>query len=172
MRIVVVLILSVFLASCDQLNRINVDIEAEKDVDSVGGLGSLLNTFGFDDFVSFDVSSSAEFENNDATRDNIGESYVSMFHLEVLSPDGQTLSFIDGMEVYVGDGDTRTRVAFIEDGFDTDAANFYLTVADGRDIGQYLRAESTTVEVEASGTPPDVDTRIKATIRFSIELQF
>jgi len=166
-----VLALSLVLLGCDSLRTVNVDIESETLVESGGFLGSVFTQFGFDDFVSFDVSQSAEFKNNDATRGNIGESYVTGFVLEVISPQGNTLSFIDDLEIYIGDGSTKLQVAYIDESQDTDVSRLALKVFDESDIGKYLRAEATTVEVNAKGTPPSEDTQIRATLSLSIQLQ-
>lgn len=172
MRLITLCLLSIFLMSCDSLTTISVDVESETTVDDGGLIVSTLTTLGFTEFASFDVSGSAAFKNNNATKNNIGESYVTAFTLEVMSPNGQTLDFIDEMEVYIGDGDNRTSVAYIADQTDTDVTLLYLQVEDDRDISQYLRADETVVDVDVTGRPPENDTTIKAIISFSIKLQF
>jgi hypothetical protein len=165
--------LAVFLlAGCDAIRTVNVEVVSETTVQSGGPLGGVFSGLGFSEFASFDVSNSTTFQNNNASRDNIGESYVTQFVLEVTDPDNQTLSFIDELEVYVGDGNNRTRVAYLGDDQSTDVSELRLQVYDEREIGQYLRAEETVVDVEATGSPPDEDTTIEATMGFAIELEF
>lgn len=167
------LLLLLPLTACDQTPTIFVDVVSETTVEDGGIVGESLNTTGFDNFASFDVSSSSEFKNSDAGKNNIGSSYVNGFVLNVKQPDGQTLEFIDEMRVFIGkDDDNMTEVAYIESGQDTDVTTLYLRTYDRRDIGQYLRAESTVVEVEVKGTPPEEDTVIEATMTFAINLHF
>ena len=171
MKKITMLALVFLLMACDSLTTIYVDVESETTVKK-GLLGGVLSAFGFTEFVSFDVSGSAEFENNDATRDNIGSSYLTGFTLEVVDSGDQTLSFIHGMEIFIGDGETRTRVAYIGDEQDTDVRFIYLDIVEGAEIGQYLRSEKTKISVEANGSPPSEDTTINATASFKIRLQF
>lgn len=172
MRFLMLSLMALLLSGCDGIRTIYVDVVSETTVQKVGPLGSTFSALGFGEFASFDVSSSQTFENNNANRNNIGDSYVEDFVLKVTDPDNQTLAFIDDMEVFIGDGDTRTRIAYVAEGQDTDVSELKLTVYDDREIGQYLRADETVVEVEAKGRPPEDDTTIEATMGFSIELVF
>lgn len=172
MRSLLILLTGLMLGGCDSFRTINMEVTSESTVSDGGLLGSSWTALGFGDFASFDVSSSAEFENNDATKNNIGDSYVTQFKLRVVDPDGQTLKFIESMEVFVGDGDNETRVAFLDDDQDTGVTELSLRVYDDREIGQYLRADKTKVTVKASGQPPEVDTTIEATMGFRIRLVF
>lgn len=154
MRFLMIAMALILMTGCDALRTVYVEVVSETTVQSGGPLGGTFSELGFSEFASFDVSSSQTFQNNDANRDNIGDSYVTQFALEVTDPDGQTLSFIDGMEVFIGDGNTRTRVAYLGDDQNTDVRVLQLQVHDDREIGQYLRADETVVDVEAKGTPP------------------
>lgn len=159
------------LTACEAARTVNVDVTSQTELEG-NPLGNAITSFVFADFASFDVSSSATFENNDATKANIGESFVTGFVLKVKTPDDQTLSFMDNMEVYIGDGNTRTRVAYIADTQNTDVMTLELQVYDEREIGQYLRAEETVVDIEVNASPPNRDTTIEATMSFEILLQF
>jgi hypothetical protein len=97
---------------------------------------------------------------------------LSLTGYQLPDPSEQTLSFIDGMEIFIGDGNSKTRVAFLEKDQNTDVSELRLQVYTDREIGQYLRAEETVVDVEAKGSPPDEDTMIEATMGFSIQLVF
>ncbi len=170
MRLLMFGLVVMVMAGCDAIRTVYVEVVSETTVESAGPLGGALSELGFSQFASFDVSKSQTFQNNNANRNNIGDSYVTQFSLKVTDPDNQTLSFIDGMEVYIGDGNTRTRVAYLGDGQSTDVSELTLQVHDDREIGQYLRAEETVVD--ASGSPPEEDTTIEAVIGFSIQLEF
>lgn len=172
MRLLMFGLVVLVMAGCDAIRTVYVEVVSETTVDSAGPLGGTFTELGFNQFASFDVSNSQTFQNNDANRDNIGDSYVTHFSLKVTDPDDQTLSFIEDMEVYIGDGNTRTRVAYLGDGQNTDVRELSLQVHDDREIGQYLRAEETVVDVEASGRPPEEDTTLEAVMGFSIQLQF
>ncbi|MFC3701203.1 hypothetical protein ACFOND_06060 [Reinekea marina] len=172
MKNIAAIALMFFLSSCDSLTTVIVDVESETTVQK----SSLFNTFtalGFENFVSFDVSSSQEFENNNASKNNIGESYLTGFTLEVTDPDGQTLEFISSMKVYISDGesDTKIEIARIEDGTNTDVRLLYLDVFADSEIGKYLRAEKTKITVEAQGEPPQENTTIEAVATFKIKLK-
>ena len=161
------------VTACDSLRTIYVDVTSKTTVDTLPLNSTVFQPLGFDNFASFDVSSSAEFENSDASKHNIDESYVTGFVLEVTAPDDATLEFIDDLEVFIGQGDSdqRTRVAYLPDNTDTNVATLYLSVYDDRDISQYLRAESTVIEVDAKGRTPDQKTTIQATMTFAVKLQ-
>ena len=172
MKNIAAIALMFFLSACDSLTTVIVDVESETTVrGTILGLDSTI--LGFDNFVSFDVSSSQEFENNDATKNNIGESYLTGFTLEVIAPDGQTLDFIKSMNVYIsdGDGETRIEIARIEEGTNTNVKLLYLDVFGDSEIGKYLRADKTKITVEANGNSPQNDTTIEAVATFKIKLK-
>lgn len=172
MRLFMLGLVVLVVAGCDAIRTVYVEVASETTVESAGPLGGTFSELGFGQFASFDVSNSQTFQNNDASRNNIGDSYVTQFTLKVTAPDNQTLSFIDGMEVYIGDGNTRTRVAYLGDEQNTDVRELALQVHDDREIGQYLRADETVVDVEASGSPPEEDTTLEAVMGFNIQLEF
>lgn len=160
------------LTSCDVLTTFYVDVTAETTVERNALSLIDFSALGFNNFASFDVSSSSEFENEGATKNNIGESYVTGFVLEVTSPDGATMEFIDELEIFMGQGDSdqRTRVAYLPADADTIVKTLFLVAHDDRDISQYLRADSTVVEVKAKGESPQQDTTLEATMTFEIKL--
>ncbi|MCH8532126.1 MAG: hypothetical protein LAT65_14850 [Saccharospirillum sp.] len=172
MRSLLILLASLMLVGCDSFRTINVEVTSEATISGGGPLLSSLNGLGFGEFASFDISNSVEFENNDATRNNIGDSYVTEFTLKVVDPDGQTLDFIDTMQVFIGDGDIETEVAYLDGDENTDVTELSLTIVEGAEIGQYLRSDKTKVTVKASGQPPENDTTIEATMGFRIRLVF
>ncbi|MBU2863530.1 hypothetical protein KO489_06720 [Reinekea forsetii] len=172
MKNIAAIALMFFLSACDSLTTVIVDVESETTVrGTILGLDSTV--LGFDNFVSFDVSSSQEFENNNASKNNIGESYLTGFTLEVTDPDGQNLDFINSMKVYISDGDSETKIeiARIEEGTNTDVRLLYLDVFDDSEIGKYLRADKTKITVEANGNSPQKDTTIEAVATFKIKLK-
>lgn len=165
-------LVALFTLGCDQLTTVMVDVESESTVQGGSLLGNTFVTLGFDNYTSFDVSSSSEFQNNDATKNNIGESYVTAFKLEVMSPEGATLNFIEEMQIYINDADASgdgTLVASIDANTDTNVEVLYFDTYD-YEIGQYLRADSTEVTVKAKGDEPNQDTEIRATMTFKIKL--
>ena len=172
MRSLLILLASLMLVGCDSFRTINVEVTSEATISGGGPLLSSLNGLGFGEFASFDISNSVEFENNDATRNNIGDSYVTEFTLKVVDPDGQTLDFIDTMQVFIGDGDIETEVAYLDGDENTDVTELSLTIVEGAEIGQYLRSDKTRVTVKATGRPPENDTTIEATMGFRIRLVF
>lgn len=160
------------MSSCDALRTVYVDVTAETTVESSWLSLVDFQALGFDNFASFDVSNSSEFENQGAGKQHIGESYVTGFVLEVTAPDDGQLNFIDELEIYISDsdGEQRTRVAYLPADADTNTSTLYLAVHDDRDISQYLRADSTVIEFEAKGESPDQDTTIEATLTLAIKL--
>lgn len=171
MRLLMFGLVVMVMAGCDAIRTVYVEVVSETTVEGAGPLGGALPDLGFSQFASFDVSNSQTFQNNNANRNHIGDSYVTQFSLKVTDPENQTLEFIDGIEVFIGDGNTRTRVAYLGDGQSTDVRELTLQVHDDYEIGQYLRAEETVVDVEASGSPPKDNTTIEAVIGFSIQLE-
>lgn len=174
MKNIAAIALMFFLSACDSLTTVIVDVESETTVQGDPSPIKIdLGPFTFDNFVSFDVSSSQEFENNNASKNNIGESYLTGFTLEVTDPDGQTLDFINSMKVYISDGDSETKIeiARIEEGTNTDVRLLYLDVFDDSEIGKYLRADKTKITVEANGNSPRNDTTIEAVATFKIKLK-
>ena len=178
---------SVLLAGCDALDRLSkVEVTATSETEVEGNIaGQTLGVFDFGgDFVSFDITQTSAFENNNIGRNNIGESYVTRFYLEVISEENDDLAFIDGMEVYFDDDDKHddpdndsglieAQVAFIESGNEPEQEQrtLSLTLTD-QNIGQFLRNKDLYVHVDASGNPPADNVTIRAEMDVLVNVEW
>ncbi|MCH8553294.1 MAG: hypothetical protein LAT62_15250 [Natronospirillum sp.] len=155
------LVFTLLLVACNaarELTNISVTIISEEEVQGSGGLplGDLLGGFG-----SFDVTESENFQNSDATRNNLESSSLASFTLRVTDPDQQDLDFIDEMKVFIdANGEEKSLIAWYDD-FESDQREATFNRVEDVDLTDYLRAEEAEIVTETEGSPPQFDTTLE-----------
>lgn len=145
-------------AACAPTVSFDVDINTETVVESGTLVEGLLEQMRFGDLVSMDVSSTEEFQNNQAEKERVIEARLREARLLIAAPKGQTFDFIDEIAFFVGaPGQPRERVAHkvVPDGIDA----FDLEL-DDVDLAPYVRAESLSLTTDVTGRRPAQDTTV------------
>lgn len=159
---------AVFLVGCGA--TFDVEIESSSTIKS-GGLFQNLVSDTFGDFSSLDLSQSQAFKNAGVGKDDVDSVKLSSLVIEVESPEGATLEFIDDIEFYVeADGAPKKRLAFTTN-IPNDATTVTLDVED-LELAPYVTAPSMHVTTKAKAHAPKKDTTIKATLVFAVDPKF
>jgi hypothetical protein len=149
-------------ASCDgTLIVIEVDEETTTTVEPGTILEELIGDLGLDGFLDMDITASSELQNQGVEPGDISSVALTLFELEVLSPDGGDLSFLDSVELYEEAPDLpEVRVASAMDFPDGEGRVVF--DLDAVDLTDYVVSQSMTFSTEIAGHRPDETTEIRA----------
>jgi hypothetical protein len=155
-------------AACDgRLLTIPIERDADVVIEQGTLIEELVTDFGFAEFVTMDVTSFQEIENQGVAPGDITSVLLTNFELEATGPPGADLSFIESMALYVeSPGLPRVRVAHAES-FPMGEALVAFAL-DGEDLTDYVVSTSVSLVTEATGHRPDADTTVTA--RFALEI--
>ena len=84
--------------ACSSLFRIRISDESITTVEQGTLLEQFAGDMGFGEFVSMDLTSSAELANQGVEPGDISEVYMENLELEAVSPDGSDLAFISSVD--------------------------------------------------------------------------
>lgn len=155
--------------TCGTLDTFAVSESSRATIPRGNVLEQLAGDVGFGDFVKLDITESQQLQNQGVTRNQIDSVRVDALTLEVVSPEGGDLSFLDELGFFVeAPGEARRRIA--RGGpFPAGEASVSLTL-DDVDLAPYAAAESMTITTEVSGSRPDQDTTVDATIELIVDV--
>ncbi len=153
--------------ACGGAVTFDVPLEGETVIEGQGLLGGVLSSIpAFSGFSGFDLSSTQEFENNNAEKDRVTEAYVTAFSLSATAPSGASLDFMDSVSFYVEAPDlSRTLIGEVD--IPAGATSVDLELTDDN-LADYVKAETMSFTTEASGAPPEEDTTVKADVTLTI----
>jgi|APLak6261675434_1056106.scaffolds.fasta_scaffold00450_5 hypothetical protein len=135
-------------------------------------LGSVLNVFPqLGGFTNIDFDQNQDFKNNDATRERVKTMKLTGLSMRIVSPANQDFSFLETLEFAVKSGDLEQKIAF-KNGIDKLALpapnpTLNLDLVD-TDIASFVRAPSVTIISRGTGRQPPQDTRLEATVKFTV----
>lgn len=149
------------LLACDlTLTNIAVSGDTKTTVEAGSLVEDLLGDLGFSDFVSMDLTTAEELQNQNVEPGDISSAVLTDFGLEAVSgaPD---LSFIETLDLLVQtEGLPELRIAFataFPEGEPT--VDFQTT---GSDITEYLTSQAMTLMTDMTAHRPDEDTVVRA----------
>lgn len=154
------------LCTCGTLDKVDVDASAEAQIPKATLLDDLLAAVDFGGFD--DVDFSREIANQGVQEDQIDSVHLASFTLSTGGGQGQTLDFLESLEVHASAEGLPDVV--IADGSDfagkTEAA---LTVHADVELKPYVVAASMTLTVSVKGKRPSDDTTVHADITLSVD---
>ena len=163
-RFALLLLCTLLLAtsSCDgTLIIIEVDQSTVTTVEEANLLDDLVGDLGLDDFLDMDITASSELQHQGVERGDITSVVLTLFELEVLSPDGGDLSFLSSVELFVEALDLpEVGVASASD-FPVGETRVLFEL-DDVDLTDYVASRSMTLSIDISGHRQDEDTEIRA----------
>ena len=149
------------------LFTIQITREATTFVEGGTVIEALLGDFGLSDFIAMDITSAQEIVNQGVEPGDINEVRLTLFELEVSSPDEGDLSFIERLDLFVEAPNLpRVRIAW-QDTFPS-GVNRVSFNYDDVDLTDYVVSEALTLTTETSGTRPDGDHTLIA--RFTLDV--
>jgi len=164
--IVAVAVVAAAWAACNALSTIHLHEEASTTIERGTIVEELVGEVGFGDFLDMDLMQSTELRNQGVEPGDVREVFVTGLALEVTSPDGGDLSFIESLAFYVEADGMRERIAF-QDDFPVGQAVVELTV-DDVDIADFVVAESMDIVTEVTAHRPSADTEVLAKIDLAV----
>jgi len=124
-------------------------------------------------FANIDFDQNQDFKNNDATRANVKTMKLTSFTVRIVSPPEQDFRVLDSLEFAVKSGDLEQKVAFKtgigELQLPTPNPILTLDLVD-TDVAAFVRSPSMTLISRGSGHQPAQDTRLEATVKFTVGL--
>jgi hypothetical protein len=100
-------------------------------------------------------------------RKDVSDATLEQLTLEVLSPDGADLSFIDRIEVFAESDELgRVRVAYLDDV--VDGARLVELETDDVDLRSYVAAPEVSLVAVIDGAMPEVDVQVRATALLNV----
>lgn len=157
------------VVTCGSLDTFAVSESSQATIPPGGLVEQLAGDVGFGDFVKFDITDSRQLQNQGVTRDQIDSVRVDALRLEVLSPQGGDLSFLENLEFFVeAPGEERRRIAY-GGPFPQGQSTVSLEL-DDVELAPYAAAESMTITTSVEGTRPDEETTVEATIELMVDV--
>ena len=149
-----------WLAGCEPTVAFDVDVSGQTTVEGGGLLEDLLDQFSFGDLANMDISSTAEFQNNQAEKERVSEARLTKVALTITAPEGQDFDFINEITFFVtapGQPEREVATKAVPRGVRT----FELDLADV-DLAPYVRADQMSLTTAVNGRRPTEDTTIQA----------
>jgi len=159
----------VILCTCGGLDEISFTETAQATIPPGGLVETLAGDLGFDSLTRFDITESQALANEGVQRHEIDSMRLTRLGLEVLSPDGGDLSFLERLEFYVSAPELpRVRIAHAED-FPDGASQVDLAL-DSVELADYAAAPSMTIDTESSGRRPAQETRLEVSLELLVDV--
>lgn len=152
---------------CAKLTTLHIEESAQVTVERGTLLEDLLGDFGFDEFVTMDLTESEEMRNQGADPGDVKNVELIAFELEALEPAGADLSFIESMDILVQAPELEERLLASADDFPEGQAVVVFTLGEV-DLTPYVVSQSMTITTDVTAHRPDVDTLVEA--RFQVDL--
>lgn len=150
------------------LTTISIDESAQTEVPKATLAEVLLGDMGFGDFVSMDLTESSELANQGVEPGDVEDVRLTYMELEVLTPEGDDLSFLNEMRIFVeGPELDRRELAWSED-FPEGESLVVFTLEDV-DLTPYVVSQSMTFDIDVDASRPEEDTLVEA--RFGVDVR-
>jgi hypothetical protein len=168
--------LALLLLGACQLNSFDSDLTGETTVPGSDAMdaGTLSAIPPFANLTQIDFASSADFQTNEVTPEEINEAVVTAMTLQVDSPAEQDFAFLDDVSFFARAGDSTTLIAERHDvsglGLRGPNPSLQLDVT-GADLTPYVQGGPFSIEVHVNGRPPARTTRLKATATFEFRVK-
>ena len=152
---------------CSRLTTLHIEESAQTTVEEGTLLEDLLGDFGFESFVTMDLTQSEEMKNQGAEPGDVRNVELVLFELEALDPDGADLSFIESMDILVQAPGLEERLLASADDFPEGQALVAFTLGEV-DLTPYVVSQSMTITTDVTAHRPDQDTLVEA--RFQVDV--
>ena len=166
----VVLLAGGLSTACSSIDDFSVTEEATAEIPRGSLVDMLPGRLGFDEFSNIDTRASQEIANQNVSAEDIDSIRLTDLAIEVTQPaQGQDLAFLQSVQFFVeADGLDRQRIA--SGTMFPDGATSVDLVVDDVDLEPYVTAEAMTITSEATGSRPEMDTTLTATITLLIDV--
>lgn len=169
-RVASLVVAGVVLSACGPV-PFSTQLKGETVVEG-SPLGAVLAAFPqVGGFANLDFNANEDFKNNDTTRELVKTMKVTSFTLRIVSPADQDFRFLETLEFAVRSGDLEQKIAGKTgiDALPLSAPNPTLTLdLVDTELAQFVRAPSMSIISRGTGRQPAQDTRLEATVKFTV----
>jgi hypothetical protein len=151
------------------LVQFDVTEAGDAQVPACVALQCVLPQLGFAAFNNLDLSQSQQWQNNNANKNEVSSVLLTAATLDVTVPDGGDMSFLQSLQFYVDAADAGQALVAEGDSFPSGQSHVALTPYPV-ELAPYVKADAMTVTTNASGTQPQQDTTLHATLTFHVKL--
>ena len=163
-------LVALFLMTCGDLDTFEVRKKSSTTLEKRSLLEDLIGDISFGELASFDLSESSELANQGVEKNQIDAVHLTSLSLQITAPpNGQDFTFLQSIEFYVEAPGVERRLIASGADFAAGATRVDLDVEDV-DLAPYATAESMQVTTEATGSRPENDTTIEATLVLSVDV--
>ncbi|WP_394850597.1 hypothetical protein LZC95_24460 [Pendulispora brunnea] len=156
------------LATCSNLDNIDVDAQGEGTIPAATPLETLLSNFDLGAFNRIDFSQS--FKNQGASKDDVDSVRVKSFQLSIPAPPGQTFDFLQSVAFYAeSSGQPRVRIAHL-DAVPRGASSLQVSIDPGVELKPYVVAPQMSITTEATGSRPQQESTVKAEVTLDVDI--
>jgi hypothetical protein len=156
------------LASCNNIDNFDVDVDAEATIPAASIIDELLGTLSFNALESIDLTQ--ELKNQGVTKDEVDAVHLKSFSLTITAPPGQTFDFIESISFFVEtEGKPKALVAKL-DAVPTGKTTIDLTPETALDLAPYVVAPSMRMTTSVKGKRPKEQTTVAAHVVFDVDV--
>ena len=155
------------LVGCSSLLTLSIEETATTTVEGGTVLEDLLGDLGFEEFVTMDLTSSEELQNQGVEPGDISQSALTLLELSVIEPEGGDLSFLESMAVSVSSPDVPGVLVAAQDTFPVGVSTVAFDLEEV-DLTPYIVSKALSLTTEVSASRPDEDTVVEA--RFIVDV--
>lgn len=151
----------VLVLGCDvTLTEIAVSGDTKTTVEQGTIVEDLIGDLGFSDFVSMDLTTAEELQNQNVKPGDISSAVLTDFGLQAVSGSAD-LSFMESMDLLVAaESLPELRIAFATAFPEGEATVDFQTT--GSDITHYVTSQAMTLQTDVTARRPDEDTVVRA----------
>jgi len=140
---------------------------SQAEVPGGGPLGALFSELGFDGFMDMSISESEELANQGVAPGDISSAEITNFTLSVLDPEGEDLSFINSLEIWVETEGIDPVMVASQTAFPEGSSSVEFNL-EKVDIVAFVVSEKMTITTEVDGGLPAEDTTLEAVVDFAV----
>ena len=150
------------------LTTLSIDESAQTEVPKATLAEILLGDMGFGDFVSMDLTESSELANQGVEPGDVEDVRMTYMELEALTPQGDDLSFLNEMRIFVEGPELERQELAWSDDFPAGDSVVVFSLEDV-DLTPYAVSQSMTFDIEVDASRPENDTLVEA--RFGVDVR-
>ena len=168
-RLLTLLATSLLWIGCQgRLFTVHLDRSDEFTVEQGSIVEQFLDAFGLLEFLDMDLTTSQELQDQGVQPGDIEGVYFDRFVLQVLRPQGEDLSFLDAMSIYLEAPGVPSVLVASAASFPEGVDRVEFQVQSDEDITAHLVSRSMTLTTEVNGHRPSEDIDIEASFSLSV----
>ena len=162
-------LLALSLCGCG-LVQFDVPQEGDSQVQGCSGITCVLNTFGFSNFLTMNLSQTQEWQANAAQKDKISSAKLTSLTLDVTKPAGGDMSFLKTLNFYISAQNLPKILVADGSTFPPGVSHIELNMHPEAELAPYVKADTFSLTTDVTGSQPAQDETIHAKVIVHIKL--